>query len=96
MLKRAARSPDKICYQESTLEEAKCRPDTLSIRENDTRNQHFVTQGEQRLNALNPRADPKNQRIYSFQVVDRETLHARARKLDRPTDRYDYLKKRVL
>src|SRR5690348_4275784 len=40
--------------------------------ENDTRNQHFVTQGEQRLNALNPMADPKNQRIYSFEVVDRE------------------------
>ena len=40
--------------------------------ENDTRNQHFVTQGEQRLNALNPRADPENQRIYSFEVVDRE------------------------
>jgi hypothetical protein len=40
--------------------------------ENDTRNQHFVTQGEQRLNALNPQADPRNQRIYSFAVVDRE------------------------
>jgi hypothetical protein len=32
--------------------------------ENNTRNQHFVTQGEQRLNALNPEADPRNQRIY--------------------------------
>jgi hypothetical protein len=40
--------------------------------ENDTRNQHFVTQGEQRLNALNPPANPKRQRIYSFVVVDRE------------------------
>ncbi len=40
--------------------------------ENDTRNQHFVTQGEQRLNALNPEANPRNQRIYSFEVVDRE------------------------
>jgi hypothetical protein len=40
--------------------------------ENDTRNQHFVTQGEQRLNALNPQADPRNQRIYSFEVIDRE------------------------
>jgi hypothetical protein len=40
--------------------------------ENNTRNQHFVTQGEQRLNALNPEADPRNQRIYSFEVVDRE------------------------
>ena len=40
--------------------------------ENDTRNQHFVSQGEQRLNALNPQADPRNMRIYSFTVVDRE------------------------
>jgi hypothetical protein len=39
---------------------------------NDARNQHFVTQGEQRLNALNSAADPKNQRIYSFEVVDRD------------------------
>jgi hypothetical protein len=35
-------------------------------------NQHFVTQGEQRLNALNPQADPSNMRIYSFTVVDRQ------------------------
>ena len=41
--------------------------------ENATRNQHFVTQGEQRLNALNPQADPSNQRIYSFEVIDRES-----------------------
>jgi hypothetical protein len=40
---------------------------------NKTRNQHFLAQGEQRLNALNPEADPSNQRIYSFKVVDRET-----------------------
>jgi hypothetical protein len=39
---------------------------------NSTRNQHFVTQGEQRLNALNPNADPSNLRIYSFTVADRE------------------------
>ena len=32
----------------------------------------FRNQGEQRLNALNPQADPRNQRIYSFEVVDRE------------------------
>src|SRR5208337_4757894 len=56
----------------SKSEEAKRQPDTLGMLENDTRNQHFVTQGEQRLNALNPQADPKNQRIYSFEVVDRE------------------------
>jgi hypothetical protein len=44
----------------------------LDMLENDTCNQHFVTQGEQRLNAMNPQADPRNQRIYSFEVVDRE------------------------
>jgi hypothetical protein len=32
----------------------------------------LLTRGEQRLNALNPQADPKNQRIYSFEVIDRE------------------------
>ena len=46
--------------------------DIVEMLENDTRNQHFVTQGEQRLNAMNPQADPRNQRIYSFEVVDRE------------------------
>ena len=40
--------------------------------ENDTRRQHFLTQGEQRLNALNPQADPRNLRIYSFKIVERE------------------------
>lgn len=44
----------------------------MEMLKNDTRNQHFVTRGEQRLNALNPQADPKNQRIYSFEVIDRE------------------------
>ena len=39
--------------------------------QNDTRNQHFVSQVEQRLNALNPQADQRRQRIYSFEVVDR-------------------------
>ena len=42
------------------------------MRANPTENQHFLAQGEQRLNALNPQADPKKQRIYSFKVVDRE------------------------
>jgi hypothetical protein len=42
------------------------------MRANDTRNQHFLTRGEQRLNALNPQADPSNLRIYSFKIVDRE------------------------
>lgn len=37
-----------------------------------TRNQHFVPQIEQRLNAINPSAKAANQKIYSFSVVDRE------------------------
>lgn len=37
-----------------------------------TRNQHFVPQVEQRLNAINPSAREENQRIYAFNLVDRE------------------------
>ena len=44
----------------------------MDMLENDTRNQHFVTQGEQRLNALNPQAGARKLRIYSFEVVNRE------------------------
>ena len=40
--------------------------------ENDTRNQHFLTRAEQKLNAVNPQADARKLRIYSFEVVDRE------------------------
>ncbi len=50
--------------------------------ENDTRNQHFVTQGEQRLNALNPQANDSNMRIYSFTVVDRENYTLALENLD--------------
>ena len=42
------------------------------MRANDTRNQHFLTQSEQRLNALNPKASRSNLRIYSFTVADRD------------------------
>jgi hypothetical protein len=41
---------------------------------NPTANQHFVSQVEQRLNALNPNAEPENQRIYSYTVVDPESF----------------------
>jgi len=41
---------------------------------NDAANQHYVSQVEQRLNALNPNAEPSNQRIYSFTLADRETF----------------------
>lgn len=38
-----------------------------------TRNQHFLPQGEQRLNAINPAASEANQRIYTFNLEDRES-----------------------
>jgi hypothetical protein len=41
---------------------------------NDTANQHFVSQIEQRFNAINPNAAPSKQRIYSFTLVDRESF----------------------
>lgn len=39
---------------------------------NPTANQHFLSRAEQQLNALNPDAQPANQRIYSFSRLDRE------------------------
>ena len=44
---------------------------------NNTRNQHYLSQVEQRLNAINPNATPRNQRIFSFEVVNREALELR-------------------
>lgn len=40
--------------------------------DNETKNQHYVPQVEQRLNSLNPDAPKKKQKIYSFNVIDRE------------------------
>ena len=37
-----------------------------------TKNQHFISQVEQRLNAINPSAKEENQKIFSFSVTDRE------------------------
>lgn len=39
---------------------------------NSTANQHFISQTEQQLNAINPNAKSDNQRIYSFSVEDPE------------------------
>src|SRR5208337_4509094 len=39
----------------------------------ETKNQHFVSQADQRLNAVNPEACPENRRIFSFSLADRET-----------------------
>ncbi len=38
-----------------------------------TKNQHFVPQVEQRMNAINPQAKSKNQKIYSFRIRDRDS-----------------------
>jgi hypothetical protein len=40
--------------------------------ENETKNQHFISQVEQRLNSCNPDAKKKNQKIYSFKIIGRE------------------------
>lgn len=40
--------------------------------QNVTRNHHFVAQVEQRLNSINPDISKKNQRIYSFNILERE------------------------
>jgi len=39
---------------------------------NRTINQHFISQAEQRLNAINPNAKPKKQKIYAFNIIDRD------------------------
>ncbi|MBQ0641246.1 hypothetical protein, partial [Proteus mirabilis] len=38
-----------------------------------TKNQHFISQTEQRLNAINPFDKDKNKKIYSFSLIDRES-----------------------
>lgn len=42
------------------------------MRSNGTRNQHFVSQVEQKLNASNPNSTGKNFRIFSFRIADRD------------------------
>lgn len=48
---------------------------------NTTKNQHYLPQVEQRLNAANPNAAPDRQKIYSFRVLDHEK---RTLQLERP------------
>lgn len=38
-----------------------------------TKNQHYISQAEQRLNAINPKAKKENQRIYSFSINSRDS-----------------------
>lgn len=40
---------------------------------NTTKNQHFISQVEQRLNSITPSAKNKNQKIYSFSLIDRHS-----------------------
>src|SRR5580658_1315866 len=47
------------------------------VADSTTKNQHFVSRVEQQLNAANPGAQPKSQRIYEFEIVDRERHAAR-------------------
>lgn len=44
---------------------------------NETTQQHFVSQVEQRFNAINPQAKSNNQKIYSFEVINRESHEIR-------------------
>jgi len=48
------------------------KEDISAMRANETRNQHFVSQVEQKLNAVNPDRASRKFRIYSFRLVDRE------------------------
>ncbi|MFP0285177.1 MULTISPECIES: hypothetical protein [Acinetobacter calcoaceticus/baumannii complex] len=42
---------------------------------NRTRNQHFIAQVEQKLNAIDPTVDKDKRRIYEFEISDREKLN---------------------
>lgn len=44
------------------------------LHPNETANQHYISQVEQRLNSINPNAAPQNQRIYSFTLGERESF----------------------
>ena len=45
--------------------------------QNETSRQHFLPQVEQRFNAINPHAPKTKQKIYSFEIVNREALELR-------------------
>jgi hypothetical protein len=38
------------------------------------KNQHFISQAEQRLNSMNPSAHPRNQKIFNYSVIDRDSF----------------------
>ncbi|WP_163009150.1 DUF4238 domain-containing protein [Pseudomonas viridiflava] len=45
-----------------------------SVDKSNARNHHYVSQVEQRLNAIDPNVRPGNERIYKFVIVDAENL----------------------
>lgn len=52
---------------------------------NNTSNQHFLSQVEQRLNSSTPHASQKNQKIFSFEI--KKDLFTEKRKLNNPTEK---------
>ena len=40
--------------------------------QDETRNQHFIARVDQKLNCINPNANEKNRKIYSFSLIERE------------------------
>ncbi|WP_444897889.1 hypothetical protein [Microbulbifer sp. SSSA005] len=48
-----------------------------SLLKDPTKNHHYVSQVEQRLNAWNPNAQPRNQKIYAFNVIDRDNINVK-------------------
>jgi len=47
----------------------------VATLQNPTQNQHFISQSEQRLNAINPRAaDRRSRRIFAFTLADRDKI----------------------
>lgn len=46
--------------------------------QNSTKNQHFISQTEQRLNSINPAAPDEKQKIYCFDIQDRENYCVKA------------------
>jgi hypothetical protein len=50
-----------------------------SRTDNETINQHFISGVEQRLNASNPAASPQKQRIFEFEIADRDARILRLR-----------------
>lgn len=44
----------------------------INMFNNSTKNQHYISQVEQKLNSINPEADRNKRRIFEYEIVDRE------------------------